>query len=644
MSVAGHILRAAYGGVAVVSCFFGASLASAAPNVLWINCEDLSPAAIGCYGSEYATTPNIDRLAAEGIVYENASSWAPICGPARSTFVTGVYASSLGTQHLHSHVELPQPIEPLPRMLMQKGYFTSNWGKTGWNTSQDNAFSYWNTQDYAPWRKRKEGQPFFCTFVLGTTHEGPANKQAKYDQLTASLPEKSFHDPAEAQVPPYFPDTPEMRSIWAGYHDLATVLDGQVGEILTALEKDGLAEETIVVFFSDHGFGLPRHKRWLNWSGLHVPFIVRVPEAYREMATSGPGSREERLVSFVDLAPTTLSLMGEPVPDYMQGQQFLGPDVASPRKLIYGARSRADDMQELSRSVFDGRYFYVRNYMPHLPYIQPGWIYGEEKRSFLELYRAEDAGRMPADSALLMADEKPLEELYDLHTDPHEIENLASKAEFASILKSMRKRNREHILETRDTGFLTEAEWERRLQPGETRYEVARVVNRVSRPRYELELILDAAERVGDRDVSVGRLRYWLRSLDSGTRYWSAMAMVADPKMAEALKTYLAARLDDDSDSVAIMSAQALLQIAPGHAAAKGVLFEGVRSKSPLIALLAARQVMLAGEAVCPLPDDFPALLEEYRGKGKTGRGSRPYGPPIVGSLRYALKNCDANE
>ncbi|MFW6277161.1 MAG: sulfatase, partial [Prolixibacteraceae bacterium] len=408
------------------------------PNIIWLNCEDLSPM-LGAYGDEYATTPNLDQLAKEGVLYQNAYAPAPICAPARSCMITGVYATSLGTQHLRSELERPEFVKTVPEYLKQAGYFTTNYAKTDYNFDPSGLYDYWK-QDLAPWRARPEGDesPFFSFFVFGMTHEGSGNNLERYNQSVKDLPESLFHDPGKAKVPPYYPDTPELRELWAHYYDCATALDRTVGQVVQNLKEDGLYENTVIIFFADHGNGMPRYKRWLNNSGLHVPFIVYVPEKYRHLMKDKPGSENADLINFSDLAPTTLNLAGVELPDHLQGIPFMGEKTGEPRKYMAAARSRADNMYEVSRAVRDDRYIYVRHYMPHMPYIQPGYIFSDKKLSFKYLRAMHEEGTLPPESEK-MWHPKPVEELYDLRDDPFELNNLAQNSEFQNKKEELKQ-------------------------------------------------------------------------------------------------------------------------------------------------------------------------------------------------------------
>ena len=345
------------------------------PNILWLTTEDISPA-LGAFGDPYARTPHLDRLARDGVRYTRAYATAPICSPSRSALITGVYASSLGTQHLRSPIPIPGFVRTLPEYLRERGYFTSNNSKTDYNF--DPAGRWDESSETAHWRHRRPGQPFFSVFNITTTHEGETNEGD--DTVLAGLGER--HDPTRANLPPYFPDTREMRRIWARQYDLISQMGRQVGAFLKELEDDGLSANTIVFFFSDHGHGLPRYKRWLYSTGLRVPLIVRIPARCQSLAGEAAGRASDRLVSLVDVAPTVLSLCGRPVPGHMEGRPFLGPQAPPPRAFVVGARDRADDIYDLSRSLIEDRYEYVRHYLPHRPYIERAQIFSDRKASY----------------------------------------------------------------------------------------------------------------------------------------------------------------------------------------------------------------------------------------------------------------------
>ncbi len=574
---------------------------AARPHILWINCEDLDPA-LGCYGDPIAKTPHLDRLAAEGILYRQAFANAPICAPARSCLITGMYPTSLGSQHLRCEITLPEAIEPFPTTLKRAGYWVSNYAKTDYNFDPAGIYDYWK-KDLAPWRQRsQDDQPFFSFIVLGTTHEGPGNFRQRYEAAVERVPKEARVDPDTVAVPPYFPDTPAMRELWARYYDLTTALDLQVGEIMANLKEDGLLDDTIVFFFSDHGHGMPRHKRWLLDSGLRVPLIVRVPPGMKALAEGlAPGAETDRLVSFVDFAPTVLHLAGIDVPDVLQGRPFLGSQPAPPRRFIYGARDRADDMFEVSRAVHDGRFLYVRHFLPHLPYLQGGRIFGNQKESLAELRRARDAGEMNAVSARLFAEHKPIEEFYDLQTDPHEVRNLAADADHAQKMTAMREVMKDWILEHRDCGFLTESEYTRRARAEKLSvYEMAQ-----REDLYDLPAVLASAwgEAIPE-------------SSDTGVLYWQIVRR--DPKVIT--REALAKHSHHVNPSIAVAAAEVACQ--RGHVdIGLSVLERYVASADLRLALEAARACYEVGTAAKPLAARLEAVRLGLEGSG----GQRRY-------------------
>ncbi|MCL5745543.1 MAG: sulfatase, partial [Acidobacteria bacterium] len=310
--------------------------ADARPNILWITSEDNGPF-LGCYGDAYARTPNLDRLAAEGILYKNCYAAYPVCAPARSTLITGVWSNSLGTQQMRSIVPMPREVRMFPSLLREAGYYCTNNPKEDYNTETPKGV--WHESSIkATYRNRPSGAPFFHMVNIFTTHESSLFK-----------PHRPIHDPARAMIPPYHPDTPIFRESWAQYYDQVTLMDEQAGAILRQFEEDGLAANTIVFYFSDNGGVLPRSKRFVYESGIHVPLIVRIPERLRHLAPFTPGTKTDQLTGYVDFAPTVLNLAGIPIPSYMQGQAFSGPRTPKPRDYIFAARDRMGSCPDMAR-------------------------------------------------------------------------------------------------------------------------------------------------------------------------------------------------------------------------------------------------------------------------------------------------------
>lgn len=600
------------------------------PNILWITCEDICPY-LGCYGDTEATTPNLDRLAGQGVLYTHAYSPAPVCSPSRSCLITGVYATSMGTQHLRSSVKIPSYIKCFPQYLRQAGYYCSNNYKKDYNFTDVGA---WDESSHeAHWRKRKPGQPFFSVFNFESTHQGKINGSDEdfFKKYGSKLRPDERHRPEDITLPPYYPDTPVVRKIWARYYDLITYMDHQVGDLLGQLEADGLSDNTIVFFFSDHGMGLPRFKRTLYDSGLHVPLIMRFPKKFASLSPAAAGKKIDRLVSFVDFAPTMLSITGLAIPEYMQGRVFLGPAAGPPREYIFASASRVDEAYEVSRCVRDKRYKYIRNYMPHLPYFQPS-EYPDRAEIMQELRRVAKSGSMTAVQQQYWRPGKPLEELYDTQSDPYEVHNLADSAGYRDTLWRMRKRLRQWMLDIRDIGFLPEAEMHIRSEAA-TPYEIARDAG-----KYPLERILSAAELVGRGPDKLDEMEKMLADSDAAARYWAAVALGALGEKAVPAADALGKALNDSHPNVRFAAAGALCRLGRcGRALA--VLAEGLKAKREETVLAAAREIELSGDRVCGITAQMKAAQARCR---------RPDGEYknmnhawfIDWALKYALKNC----
>jgi N-sulfoglucosamine sulfohydrolase len=443
------------------------------PNILWISVEDISPH-LGSYGDPVARTPRLDQLAAEGTRYTNVFTVAPVCAPNRSGIITGMYPTSIGTHHMRtSHVAegLPTPYSAVPppyvkaftEYLRAAGYYCTNNSKTDYQF--DTPISAWDESgETAHWRDRKDpGQPFFAVFNFETTHE------------SQNWPEPESTDPASVSVPPYYPDTPVVRRALARLYDNIARVDQQAGEVLDQLESDGLAEKTIVFFWSDHGDGLPRAKRWLYDSGTHIPLIVRWPDGL------APGTVSGQLISSIDLGPTVLSLAGVPIPYHMQGRAFLGPQAASPRARLFSARDRFDESYDMVRSVRDFRFRYVRNYYPDKPYVL--WIpYRNRSPLMQELLRLDAEDALEGPQKLWFRDHRPPEELYDCQEDPFQVHNLVGDVEHQAILERLRRALDDWRAETGDLGDVPEKEMVRRFWPDAVQPETARPAFVVNAP------------------------------------------------------------------------------------------------------------------------------------------------------------------
>ena len=527
--------------------FLAESSAVDLPNILWITSEDNGPH-LGCYGDEYAVTPHLDGLAKRGVIYDRCWSNAPVCAPARTTIITGVYPTATGAEHMRSNVRMPGFMRMYPQFLREAGYYCTNNSKEDYNLLKPEGV--WDDSSRkAHWKNRKPGQPFFAIFNHTISHES---------QIRNNIPAKNvIHDPAKVRIPAYHPDTPEVRKDWAQYYDRLTMMDDLVGKNLRELDEAGLADDTIIFYYGDHGSGMPRSKRWPYNSGLHVPLIVVIPEKYKHLRPDEyqTGGRSGRLVSFVDLAPTLLSLIGQQPPEWMQGFAFAGKHDAGPQPFIYGYRGRMDERYDMVRSVTDGRYVYLRQYMPHKVYGQyiAYMFQTPTTQKWKELF---DAGQLNAAQSLFWS-RKPAEELYDLQSDPDEVHNLADSAEHQAVLKKLRTAQEALAVEIRDLGFLPEGELHSRAGDSLTPYDVGQLPS-----KYDLPRIMEVAGYAASGNpASTRALTKDLSNSDSAVRYWAATGLlIRQTDGVEAGRAELRAALKDDSPYVRVAAAQSLAQ------------------------------------------------------------------------------------
>ncbi len=592
---------------------------SAPPNILWITAEDMSPT-LGCYGDEFATTPHLDQLAAEGVVYDRAFATAPVCSPSRSCLINGLSATSQGTQQMRSAFPIPQFMTGFPGFLREEGYYTSNNVKTDYNSGNYREIieaSWDESSDSADWRKRGQGRPFFSIFNLMTSHQSrtmvwPYEKFIS--EVQGKLSHDEIHDPTKVPLPPYYPDTPVVRKTVARYYDCVTAMDKEVGVILQQLEDDGLADDTIVFFYSDHGSGMPRHKRALLDSGMKVAMIVRFPQKYQHLAPGKPGSRTDRLVNFADFGPTVLSLAGVLIPSYMEGKSFLGKEAVAPREYVHGHRDRVDEVLDLARSVRDKRYLYIRNFMPHLGYNQPSaWPdLGEIRHEFCRL---ADPSKMSKAQWRFVRPTRDLEELYDCQADPMNLNNLAGSGQHLEVLERMRQQLFDHIRDSKDLGFIPEAlAWD--VSRGTTPWQMAR-----SGGGYDQRALVAAAAAVGQGKE--GDFISHLKHADAGVRYWGAVGLSGMESISSEAVEALVSALSDEAANVRIEAANALAR--HGHTEKSiPVLAVALEEENLAAVQHAARSIELLG-------DRARAALPAVKACDKRMKGIRPPGTsPVV--------------
>ena len=571
------------------------------PNIVWVTCEDMSPL-LGCYGDEFASTPNLDAFAERSIRYTNAWSTMPICAPARSTLITGCYSTSLGTMNLRAIVPQSSRVVPFPKILRENGYYCTNRHKTDYNFSHEGIWD--DSSTTAHWRNRPDSnQPFFHVVNYQSTHEGPTNGMSDPES-----PYAARHCPDDVPLPIFFPDTPEMRDIMAHHYDLISAMDAFFGKVISDLEEDGLADDTIVFFFSDHGGGYPRHKRFLYESGLLVPLMVHVPDKYKDLSYDDMATVSDRLVGFVDMAATVLTLAGIEPPEFLQGHDFLRARTGQP--YLYGARDRADDLQDLSRTVRDKRYRYTRNYMPYLPYIRDAAIFSPRKGTHRVLVEEMSKPDPKPETAAMFAP-KPVEELFDLEKDPHELNNLAYDPAYTDIKRELKSEMEAWIMRIRDAAFLPEGEMMRRAAHDSV-YDMAQ-----DPLRYDLETILEAAEKCSHPATTIEEIATYAASPDSGVRYWAACGLLGREGKDRGSRKLINQLFADQNPCVSIVAAETLIRMglrkdeALDHLIGLAATFADTE---PTIAMQAARALVEVGEQARPVLDQVAVVLEQIKG------------------------------
>ncbi|MDZ7720785.1 MAG: sulfatase-like hydrolase/transferase [Balneolaceae bacterium] len=507
------------------------------PNILWITSEDNSPF-LGAYGDDYADTPNLDRLADAGVLYENAYATTPVCAPSRFTLITGTYANRMGTENMRSTYPIPENIRFYPAYLKEAGYHTTNNVKKDYNTI-DQPEVWDESSGEAHYSDRAEGQPFFHIRNFTTTHESRL-----HDPIDTLI-----HDPDDAPVPPYHPNTETVRRDWAHYYDQMTRMDEQVGELLDELEKSGEAENTIIFYYGDHGGALPGAKRFMNQRGLHVPLIVYFPPKYEHLKPEE--NRTDRLVSFVDFPATLLSLAGIEPPEFMDGEPFLGEYETEPREYIHTYRGRMDERYDLSRGVRDQDFLYIRNYMPQRiygQYLNYLWR-APTMQVWEEEYRAGNLNEIQSQ----FFESKPAEELYLISEDPYSVHNLADDPAYREELQRLREVNSEWIREINDLGFIPEGILDD-IRGERPLYDAVREDN------VPINEIIETAEMASYQpENNMEELVSRLDHSEASVRFWSAMGIAISGDSASEYSSELLERRNDPSGSVQVAIAEALL-------------------------------------------------------------------------------------
>lgn len=545
------------------------------PNILWITSEDNGISWVSCYGGTNAETPAIDQLAREGFRYTNCFDNAAVCAPTRSVWITGMYGISNGTQPMRSRNLIPHDqIKYYPDLLREAGYHTSNPGKTDYNIGgreDKDCWDYKGGEEPFGWRLRKTGQPFFAVVNIGDSHESRAH--GKLDEVRK--------DPSKMKLHAYHPDLPVIRKNYAKYAEAVERMDEKVQQTIEALTVDGLYEDTIIIYNSDHGGVMARSKRFLYSSGVHCPLVIRIPEKMKHLYPgSRPGTTVDRLISFVDMPKTWLSLAGAEIPNTFQGTVFLGKGVEAEPKYHLGFRERADERLDHVRLLRTGRYSYHKNYYPfapaghHLAYLwkaqlTPAW----------EQHHRE--GKTDAITGRFF-EPRVSEEFYDNNSDFDNVHNLIGSPVHEERIAEMRAALRAKQLELRDSGMLPEKMRERRAAENNlTIYEMVRDDN-----LYPIESYLDAADLALEHDkTNLGTFVNWISSHDEGMRWWAIVGLRLLDEGARPATGLLKQALNDDSHEVRMMAAWILIDLGHGDqalATLDELVFEGTQNEPML--------------------------------------------------------------
>ena len=576
------------------------------PNILWLSAEDIN-AHFGCYGDAQAITPHLDQLAKEGVRYTNAYTAAGVCAPCRSTIITGMYQTTIGTMHMRSSATMPDSIKAFPIYLRQAGYYCTNNSKKDYQFKESK--ETWDASSgKAHWKTREDPQqPFFAGCNFTGCHESGIAGESKYNSVTKNLSPGERQDPDKlSTLPPYYPDTPTVREDWKRNYELITAMDAWAGDHIEALKKANLYEDTIIIYWSDHGVGLPRAKRWLYDSGTRIPLIVRIPGKFRASDQGKPDTTDDQLISSLDFGNTALNLAGLPAPPVTQGRAFLGENLTPPRDYIYGARDRMDERYDIIRSVRDKRYRYIRNYEPLKPYFQ--YMNTPEKGATMkELRRIAKSGKMPPAMKTFMADRKPVEEFYDLEKDPHEVNNLAGDPAHKENLDRLRQAHIRWIKATRDLGLIPEPEMELREKKAGSRYAILAETKDTTLP----ERLGKMAGLASEGKSALPALHEGLKDQDAAVRYWAATGIGNTAvKTGKSVPACLKIIENDSTTVVRIAAARALLRLNSEETKALAELTKALESPEQWSRLHAAIALDEAEKQALPV---LPALKKALK-------------------------------
>ena len=527
------------------------SAASDRPNIVWLVSEDNSKHWLRLYQEGGAPMPNIEKLAEGGLVFQNAFSNAPVCSVARSTLITGSYAPRIAAQYHRRSALAPMPegLRMFPYYLKDAGYYTTNNSKTDYNLSDKGMWD--ESSNKASYRNRKPGQPFFHVQNFGRTHEGQLHFSKDFMEEN-----KTVTDADSIEVFPYHPDTPTFRYTYAKFQDHHREADAQMGAFIESLKSDGLAEDTIIFYYGDHGGVLPRGKGYAYESGLNVPLVVYAPEKWRHLLPASPGSSVEGFVSFVDFGPTVLNLAEVDVPKAMDGSPFLGKGVTASdlnaRDEAFGYADRFDEKYDFVRTYRKGKYKYIRNYQP----FNFDGLFNQYRYRMLAYEEWRDlyhAGKLNTAQRQFF-EPRPVEGLYDIDADPHEVKDLSADPEYARVLKDLRRRLARKVKSLPDLSFLPEPVMLAEAMDNPVDY------GQVNRKR--IQKLVDVSDlSLQPFSKARGRIEKALASKDPVARYWALIVCSSFGKEASELEAAAKELSRSDEDNLVRVRAAEFLAL-----------------------------------------------------------------------------------
>ena len=582
------------------------------PNILWIVSEDNSPL-LGAYGDHYATTPNIDQLATQSIVFDNAFANSPVCAPTRFSIITGMHANAMGTSNMRSRNSVPTFVKAYTHYLREAGYHVTNDNKTDYNYATANvdhnvlrSYQEWQAIDSQLWDKgtytdRKKGQPFLHVYNMYESHES---------RLHIPLDDR-HHVPEDVTLPPYHPDTPEIRDDWALYYDRLSQMDSLVDKKLNELKAAGELENTIVFYYSDHGGALARSKRFVYDTGTKIPFMVYAPEKFKHLLNHKMGERTDQIIDIVDLAPTLFYLAGIEKPSHMHGQNIFSATADKRKQYAYLYRGRMDVRIDLVRALRDKQFKYIRNYMPHRPNGQHlGYLWkAASVRSWQQACQQNHCNK----TQQRFWQARPAEELYDTEIDPWEVNNLADDSAYREVLLNMRSDLMQKNRHYKDVGFIPEGELSLRTN-NITGYELVRQDN------FPIDAVIETAEIASLGKVeNIALLTHRLSHPEASVRYWAAVGFSILKEQALPAKKTLLRRLNDSSADVQIAAAEALVYLGLERHALP-ILMNQLRHNSPMVRIHAANALNEIGHKASAVADELQTmvtLMEKQKAEGK---------------------------